>query len=208
MSTMTAESWSLKGTVTLACNCDWGCPCNFNARPTHGHCEGEWTWHVEDGRYGQTRLDGLHFTLAADWPGAIHEGNGEALILVDERATDAQRQAILTLLGGEAGGPWSILRATLSRVHGPQFVPYTVELQGVHSTIRAGEKLHLELTPIRNPVTKAEVHPRIRLPEGFVWKDGEVAASRVFRVHDGLRFEHSGKYAAIATFEYNGPPQK
>jgi hypothetical protein len=23
-----------------ACNCDWGCPCQFNAKPTHGNCEG------------------------------------------------------------------------------------------------------------------------------------------------------------------------
>jgi len=54
--------WHLKGTVTLACNCDYGCPCNFNARPTQGHCEGEWTWHVAEGRYADTPLDGLHFT--------------------------------------------------------------------------------------------------------------------------------------------------
>ena len=35
-----AEPWHLSGTVFIACNCDYGCPCNFNARPTHGSCEG------------------------------------------------------------------------------------------------------------------------------------------------------------------------
>ncbi len=136
------------------------------------------------------------------------EGNGEALILIDERASDPQRQAILTLLGGGAGGPWSIIRATVTKVHGPQFVPYTVTLAGPDTVVRAGDKLHLELAPIRNPVTKAEAHPRLLLPEGFVWKDGAIAASRVFRLDDGLRFDHSGKYAAIASFEYTGPPRK
>ncbi len=32
------------------------------------------------------KLDGLSFSLYANWPGAIHEGNGEALMLIDERA--------------------------------------------------------------------------------------------------------------------------
>src|SRR5262245_31089803 len=41
-----ADKWELTGTVLVACNCDWGCPCNFNARPTAGKCEGGWTWHV------------------------------------------------------------------------------------------------------------------------------------------------------------------
>src|SRR5215831_7029672 len=41
------EKWRLQGTVLVACNCDYGCPCNFNALPTQGKCEGHWTWHVE-----------------------------------------------------------------------------------------------------------------------------------------------------------------
>jgi len=44
--------WKLSGKVLVACNCDWGCPCNFNALPTTGKCEGGWTWHVEEGAYG------------------------------------------------------------------------------------------------------------------------------------------------------------
>ena len=42
-------SWSLKGTVLVACNCDYGCPCNYNARPTTGDCEGGWMWIVDKG---------------------------------------------------------------------------------------------------------------------------------------------------------------
>ena len=195
--------WHVKGTVALACNCDYGCPCNFNARPTQGHCEGGWTWHVEEGRYGPTRLDALNFTLAADWPGAIHEGNGEAVILIDERADEAQRQAILALLGGQAGAPWSILRPTLRTIHGPLFVPYRVKLDGLHSSVQAGS-WQLELQPIRNPVSGAETHPRVSLPEGFVWKEGALASSKVFRVDDGIKYDHSGKYAAVAAFDYGG----
>lgn len=205
MASQTAPDWQLSGTVTLACNCDYGCPCNFNALPTQGHCEGEWTWHVEQGKYGATELDGLNFTVAAAWPRAIHEGNGEAVVLIDERADDAQREGIQALVAGKAGGPWAIVSTTLTKVHGPHFVPYSVKLDGIRSEVRAGDVLELVMQPVRNPVTGAEVNPRIVLPEGFVWKDGKVGASKSFHVQDGISYDHSGKYAAVSPFEYNGP---
>jgi len=98
-------TWKLTGTALIACNCDYGCPCNFNARPSRGKCEGGWTWHVERGSFDDVSLDGLNFSVYANWPGAIHEGNGEAVILVDERANNRQRDAIATLVGGKFGGP-------------------------------------------------------------------------------------------------------
>ena len=115
-------SWRLNGKVLVACNCDWGCPCNFNARPTTGKCEGGWTWHVEEGSYDDVKLDGLSFSVYVNWPGAIHEGNGEALVLIDERADPGQRSAIEALIGGKIGGPWQVLSWTWPKVHGPYAV--------------------------------------------------------------------------------------
>ena len=54
-----------------------------------------------------------------------------------------------------------------------------------------------------NPVTKAEVHPEIVLPEGLVVKRGGLAASSVFRVKDELGYDHSGQYAAFGRFDYS-----
>jgi hypothetical protein len=200
-----AESWQLRGTVLIACNCDYGCPCNFNALPSRGKCEGQWTWHVDAGSYGDLSLDGLNFTVAVDWPGAIHEGNGTALILVDERADEEQREAIGILVGGDVGGPWGILSWTWPTVHGPMPVPYDLEVAGVGSRVRAGEHLLLEMEAIRNPVTGAEVHPGAVLPEGLIFKRGDFASSRQFRVANGIEYEHAGRYTAVAPFEYSGP---
>lgn len=197
--------WRLKGWTLDACNCDYGCPCVFNAPPTRGYCQGGWNWHVTEGLYGQTRLEGLTFALFAAWPGALHEGNGEALLLVDERADQAQRRAIDTLLSGHAGGPWSVISTTLSRIHGPEYVPFEVKLDGVRSAVRAGTLLELEMEPIRNPVTGAETFPQVILPEGFVYKESLRAASRSFRVSGGVSYEHPGKNAAFAPFDYRGP---
>ena len=98
--------WEVSGTVLVACNCDYGCPCNFNAPPTTGDCEGGWTWHIEKGRYSDVSLDGLTLAVFADWPGAIHEGDGKAVAYYDERADERQREALENLLRGGEGGPW------------------------------------------------------------------------------------------------------
>ncbi len=197
--------WKLSGTVLLACNCDYGCPCNFNGRPTEGKCEGGWSWHVEEGAYGDVGLDGLNLSLWADWPGAIHEGDGRAVLFVDERADERQRSALGELAGGAAGGPWGIFRNTFSSVEGPHYVPYELSLDGDRSALRIGDAVELEMEPVRNPVTGAEVHPRAVLPEGLVFKEGALLASKAFRVLDGVSYDHSGKYAALAPFEYRGP---
>ena len=62
---MAEQPYRLKGHLLGACNCDWGCPCSFEARPTKGFCEGSYTWHVEEGHYHGTPLDGS--TLACSF---------------------------------------------------------------------------------------------------------------------------------------------
>jgi hypothetical protein len=205
MATETATRWSLKGTVLVACNCDYGCPCNFNALPSKGKCEGGWVWKVDEGSFGDTSLDGLSFSVLVNWPGAIHDGGGEGLILVDERADEAQREAIGTLVGGSVGGPWGILAWTWPTVHGPKAVRFEVELNGIESRVKAGDSLLVESTAIKNPVSGAEVHPGAVLPEGMIFKRGDFGASKVFRVDDGISFDHSGQYTAVAQFDYAGP---
>jgi len=199
-----AESWRLTGQVLVACNCDWGCPCNFNARPTTGKCEGGWTWHVDKGTYGTEPLDGLSFSVYVNWPGAIHEGNGEALILIDERANGDQRAAIETLVGGTVGGPWKVLGWTWPKVHGPYPAAYDLQFDGVRTRARCGDFVEIEGTPIRNPVTGHESFPGVTLPEGIVFKKGDLGSTRTFRVAKGITYDHSGQYMAIGPFDYAG----
>ena len=198
-----AERWHLAGQVIIACNCDWGCPCNFNARPSTGKCEGGWTWHVDNGSYGGVELHDLNFSVYANWPGAIHEGNGEALILIDERADARQRSAIEALVGGTAGGPWAVLSWTWPKVHGPYAVSYDLTFDGVKSRLRCGELVEVDGGTIRNPVSGAEAHPGIILPEGIIVKRADLGATTRFRVSNGIGYDHSGRYMAVGPFEYS-----
>ena len=195
------SDWHLNGTIVIACNCDYGCPCNFNARPSRGKCEGGWIWAITDGVVHGVRVDGLGLALYADWPGAIHEGGGRAVAYLDERADDKQRDALTRLLRGEFGGPWGIFSNTYALVE-PQPARFEIQLADYNTRVRVGDAVELELQKIRNPVTQAEVHPEVVLPEGLVLKRGQMAASKVFHVRAEIRYDHSGQYAGFGSFSY------
>jgi hypothetical protein len=195
-------AWGLNGNVLIACNCDWGCPCNFNARPSHGHCEGGWIWVIEKGHVDDVRLDGLAVALFADWPGAIHEGGGRAASYIDERADAAQRAALTRVVRGEVGGPWGLFIKTYE-LAAPDPARFEVTMAGHGSRATIAGVAQLELQTIRNPVTQAEAHPEMVLPEGLVVKQGSLAASKVFRVQGGVQYDHSGQYAAFGPFAYS-----
>jgi hypothetical protein len=206
MAATTALKWMMKGQVVIACNCDYGCPCNVNGRPTTGKCEGGWTWSIEKGAFGDVALDGLAIGQYANWPAAIHEGNGVAVSFIDERANDSQREALATLLDGQAGGPWAIFRGTYRELHGPRFVRYAVDAETKLPKVVANGAVDVEMKYILNPVTGDTIHPSLVLPEGLIVKEAQLTATARFSVQDEhVKFDHSGRYGASGFFQYVGP---
>ena len=56
---MTDVQWTIHAREFSNCNCSYGCPCQFNALPTHGDCRAVVGMQIDAGRHGETRLDGL-----------------------------------------------------------------------------------------------------------------------------------------------------
>ena len=143
------KKWFFEADYLQACNCDYGCPCEFAAPPTTGFCEGAGVWKIERGKYGDLSLDGLGLAFAAKWPGAIHQGNGTVCLFVDERASKEQREALLEIGSGKAGGlPFEILATTFSTLLEPEFVPFKININGLESTARLGDNFRIALEPI------------------------------------------------------------
>ncbi len=90
--------WEIKGREFGNCNCAYGCPCQFNALPTHGIAGASRSSTSRKGYHGTTRLDGLKAAGIFRWPGPIHEGKGEGVHVIDRRATPEQRNALLRIL--------------------------------------------------------------------------------------------------------------
>jgi hypothetical protein len=199
----------MRGALIGACNCDWGCPCNFDAPPTYGGCDGAYAVVVGEGSYGELSLDGLIYVWGGSSPGAIHEGNGTGLLIVDEGALPDQRSALETLAaGGGVGEPFDIFASVTTTQLETITAPIEVELDGIRSRVRAagGEVVDLAVARIRNPVTAEEEEIYLDKPTGFTSTHSELGMSIVAAVTSpGLRFDVSGKYAEFAEFEWSGP---
>jgi hypothetical protein len=203
-----ATKWHINGDYVLACNCDYGCPCNFNARPTMGFCQGVVGFQIAEGAYGDVRLDGQKAFVAVKWPGAIHEGNGVAAIFLDESASPPQRDALGKIVSGEAGGPpWAIFATTWSRVLGPYFAKIELRVAGKDTQASVHERFKITFQPIRNQVTKVEAYPKVVLPQGFVFQEGDQYSLKEFWVHASpeLQFAHPGKVGELAKVRWQGP---
>ena len=205
MATQTKTKWSMKGDALGACSCDWGCPCNFDAAPTKGWCEGGYAFHINEGRYGDTKLDGLTVGWYGHSPAALHLGNVTAYILMDEAASPHQREALVRILGGELGGPFSILASLTTKTIGPEFVPVDWKFDGPKSHVRFGDRAEARLAMIKNPVTGDESGFTLKMTAGLMTDQAELMASSMFRVnHPELSYDHSGQYAETFSFNYAG----
>jgi hypothetical protein len=206
----TRTSWRLAGEEVGGCNCAWGCPCQFNALPTLGRCEGYGALEIEEGHFGSTRLDGVRFAGLYSWPGPIHEGNGSRLLIVDERASSEERSAIEALESGEHGGAFFEIFASVTPNRLPiLFAPIELSVDQAARTARVRIPGVVEnvIEPIRNPVTGEEHRARIVLPDGFEFTEAEVANSVTLRVTADAPFEfsHENTYAQLNSFEWSGP---
>ena len=190
------------------CNCDYGCPCNFNGFPTYGSCQSLILFHIRSGSYGDTRLDDLDFITALYWPKAIHEGNGTAQLFITNKASDEQRQALINIVSGQAkgDGPFALFAGTFKYFLEPQFVDIKVNLNGKKSSFSVPGVMDVQTEGFINPVTGEEQDTKIQLPKGFIWKLAEAAKSKIMRITtQSLNFDHSGQNAFYSVVDFKGP---
>lgn len=170
---MANVKWKLQGREFIHCNCAYGCPCQFNALPTHGNCHAIGAIEIETGFHGDTRLDGLRVAMIVAWPGPIHEGRGQCVPIVDVQATPEQRNALLRIMSGQDTEPgatfFNVFATTYDTVHEPVFsrIEFEIDIDGRTARINVPGWIDARGEPIRNPVTGEEHHARITLPQGF-----------------------------------------
>jgi hypothetical protein len=177
---MTDVRWAIRAREFSNCNCSYGCPCQFNGLPTHGHCRAVVGFQIDTGHHGKTKLDGLKVASVFKWPGPIHKGHGEGTIIIDARADEAQRHALLRILSGDDTEPgatiFNIFASTLTKVHEPIFadIDFTIDIEKRRALIAVSGQIESRGEPILNPVTGKEHRIRIDNPNGFEYKLAEI----------------------------------
>jgi hypothetical protein len=171
--------WEMHGMEFGNCNCAYGCPCQFNALPTHGNCRAIGFFKIDRGYFGKTKLDGLKMAFAVKWPGPVHGGKGVMQPVIDDSADVDQRKALLSIMTGKDTDPmatfFAVYTAMCETVHEPLYAKFEMALDMNARTAKCSASAVLtgRGEPIRNPVTGAEHRVGINLPHGFEYTQNE-----------------------------------
>jgi hypothetical protein len=148
---MANVSWQISGEYFEACSCDSVCPCptsGLAARPTKGSCDAGLVFHVERGRYGTTTLDGLNFAVLLHTPGPMIQGNWTVGLVLDERGSAQQREALTTIASGQGGGPMAALGPLIGTFAGTEAKPIRIESSGMRRSVSIPGMLDLDVEGI------------------------------------------------------------
>jgi hypothetical protein len=208
-----ADSWYIEGPWFKNCNCDPGCPCDFNQAPTHENCEGIIAMRIDKGHFGDVSLEGLKFVGAAWWPGRIDEGNGHIVPIIDESADDRQRDALLTLMSGNAGGTlFEIFSAVCPNVETPISAPieFEFDIESRSGRLTVGDVIDTEVETLRGIDPPDPYQIVVRIPNGFEYTgpnhEAETAVAKTLKVKGPgkINYEHTDSHSSMAFVKHEG----
>ena len=204
---MSYVNWKIKGPKVATCNCDFGCPCEFVAPPTNANlCEGVEIMRIDEGWFGegadQVRLDGLLVGARYRWPGPLHKGGGIVQGLFEERTSEAQREALFKILGGEEQEPttvFNIYGSTIETEYDPLFgvLDFAVDFKARTAKFTMPGVTEMRVEPIKNPVTGLDYFSQIALHSGFEYRTAEMASATFTSSGDQLPMNYKEVYAAL-----------
>ena len=197
-------AWAFEADYFTWCNCDWGCPCNFNARPTEGRCHGGAVWRVKKGHFGPTKLDGAKFAVFYWFPGLIEQGNGRARNYVDRKATPEQRRALERILSGkEGGGILEVFPQLVSKWYPLMVTDIDFTVDGPKARVKVGDVMAAESEGLSYP-DGTKIFPTFTLPHGIEFKSGLATNTKTWWVRDeDMLANHVNKYGVVTTVKFD-----
>jgi hypothetical protein len=204
----TQTSWRMRGDVMEACSCATTCPCNFGSDPTPLPCDVVFGWRIQEGNYGNTRLDGLNVVLYARIPGNVFQGNWTVGVYVDQRASQQQAQALGDIFAGNAGGWPAILSSLIGNLLAPKQVPIQFQTVGGEHSITVPGLLEVGTERVPNPMPgQPPLDPKVSdLAVPFYTGPASVRRSRTLKLSDPvMSFQYAGRSSLMGQFDYSGP---
>jgi hypothetical protein len=160
---------------------------------------------INEGHFDAVSLKGLSWGVAFHWPGPLHLGNGTLQPYVDERATPEQRNSLLTIQSGKAGGAWfDVVASLVSKVLTPKFVPikFEFDIQKRRGRFSVPGELDAVAEPIKGPDNK-DLRAQICLPEGVEYFSAEVAVIKELKSTGPIPFNRSGVHGSFSLVDHS-----
>jgi len=207
-----ADEWLFKSETYDNCNCEVNCGCQFNLPSTYGYCQSAFVGEIVEGHFNDTPLAGLRWAGLYKWPGEIADGNGKRQIIIGERADEAQRAALETIISGGACEPlsnfFSVFASTCSEVVPTSFLPIRLEadLENRTATVDIPGVLTSRGGPIINRFTGEPFHVALARPSGsFEFSYAEIGRGTTTVTGDmEMAFEESWAHYCVHHLNQDG----
>ena len=131
-----SQEWKLNGTYFEACNCEAACPCVFLSDPTEDDCTALVACHIDEGKFDNVVLDDLNVALAVLSPGNMAVVKWTAAVYLDDSASDSQKDALMKIFTGQAGGHPGRLVSHIGDVLGVSSLPMTYQAEGKQRSLK------------------------------------------------------------------------
>lgn len=141
--------YQIEGRLLEMCTCNVVCPCWLGEDPDGGVCEGLLVWSVDKGTVNGTDVSGHVLGILGHIPGNILKGNWKVRVYVDDKASPAQRDALLGVWTGKLGGPVADLAKLVGEVLSVEQTPITFDVKGAEGTFKMGPSIEASITPVR-----------------------------------------------------------
>lgn len=196
-------SYTLEGRLLETCSCHGPCPCWVGDEPDGGTCNGLVAFHYDRGQIDDTDVSGLTIGMLALIPGVAIHGNWQVAVFVDDRATPAQKEAILAAHTGRLGGPLADLAKVVGEVVGVFDAPIEFDIRNGAGTLRIGDFSQVEMQPyLLAPDRPAKLYDAVLNTPGLPAYLGKASDYRVSFPQHGMQWEYHGRNSIQAEFRY------
>tara|TARA_B100000745_G_scaffold65707_2_gene38767 strand:- start:4 stop:606 length:603 start_codon:yes stop_codon:yes gene_type:complete len=144
-------AYQLEGSILEVCNCNVLCPCWIGEDPDNGTCDSVLAYHFDSGNIEGVDVTGLTLALVAHIPGNVLNGNFRVVMVVDEKATPQQEEAILKAYRGSLGGPLEDISKLIGEVIAVERASITYEVNMGAGTLKIGQSVEAQIEPYRGP---------------------------------------------------------
>jgi hypothetical protein len=196
--------YQLQGTLLEVCSCGVLCPCWVGEDPDLGECWSFLSHAFDTGQIDGVDVSGLSIVSLVHIPGNVLTPKSWKLaFFVSDRASEAQKDAIVRAYTGQLGGPLADLAGLIGEVVTVQSVPIFHNVKDGKGTISIPGIVEGDMEPYRGgdgTVTTLRDSIFSTVPGSPAWV-GKASKAKASLPEFGMNWEFTGRNAIQAEYK-------
>lgn len=197
-------AYKLEGTSFENCNCDVACPCGATSLPLpadNERCRVLLAFHIESGEIDGTDVSGRNVALFADTLQQMTDGGWRVGAYLDASASEEQRNKLMSVFGGEQGGPPAMFAPLMGEMLGVEVAQIEYRDEGRRHSVRIGDAVDVEIEDFEGADGKVMAIHNVAHPASSTLTIAQAKRAKIRAF--GLDLDNEGKNGHAAPFSWS-----